>query len=400
MLGQIRNFSSGIARNLVSLDSQPIGKAALTVVLFLDLFILISIFDGLARHTSQLTQPLEYIPSHCREIVIKGDWNSINQLVRISQIVSDYRESYAPRKVPTEDRHPTCNAITALIDSLKKEQRVAANLMEFLQLRVQLDQTRSELNRIKGTYDTSLLETMARDEAGATSAAAISKQVTAATENIEALVVAEESLRASLVQDERLIDLFAIIEAVSEEERDRLADEVRSLNFWYPAKRLGMEFIFLVPLVAVFYFWNSRSVAGARPFQVLLSSHLMIIVFIPVVFKIMELVYDIIPKRLLKELIELLESLRLVALWHYLLMALAILAALMLVYLFQKKLFSHEKLLAKRISNGLCQNCGVHLPPDNSACPLCGFEQFRQCEHCGHATYVFGTYCRECGRSQ
>jgi len=396
MLEQVRNFGKGIGRNLVSLDSQPIGIAALAVVLFLDLFILISIFDGLARHTEQLTRPSEYIPQHCRDIVIKRDWNDINQLVRISQIVSDYRESYAPRQVITKEQHPTCESITSLIDSLKRDLRISANLKNFLQLRTQLNETKSELDRIKGIYDTSLLETVAREEADDTPTE-VGKDVAAATKAIDMLVREEGLLEATLMQDQRLIDLFAISAAVSEEERDGLADEVRNLNFWHPAKRLGMEFIFLLPLVFVFYFWNSRSVAGGRPFQVLVSSHLMVVVFVPVVIKIAELVYDIIPKRLLKDLIELLESLRLVALWHYMLMGSAVLAALVLVYLFQKKLFSHEKLLAKRISKRLCQNCGVHLPSNAQACPLCGFEQFRQCKHCDLPTYVYGQYCRECG---
>lgn len=400
MLEEIRNFGKGIARNLVSLDNQPIGKAALTVVLFLDLFILISIFDGLAAHTAQLTRPAEFIPSHCRDIVIKRDWNDINQLVRISQIVSNYRDSYAPRKVPTKRQHPSCESITTLIDSLKSDPGISATLKEFLLLRTQSNQTRAEFDRIKGIVDTSLLEIMAKGDDADTITGTISQQVADARENMDLLVTKERSLQATLLQEQRLIDLFAIIEAVSEEERNRLADELRNLNFWHPAKRLAMEFMFLLPLVFVFYVWNSRSVAGDRPFQVLVSSHLMVIVFVPVLFKITELVVDIIPKRLLKNLIELLESLQLVALWHYLLMALAVLAALLLVYLFQRKLFSQEKLWAKRISKGLCQNCGVHLPSHDLACPLCGFEQFRQCKHCDQTTYVFGNYCRECGAAQ
>lgn len=169
------------------------------------------------------------------------------------------------------------------------------------------------------------------------------------------------------------------------------------MNFWYPALRLGMEMLFLLPLLAAFWFWNAKSVAGGRPFQTLVSSHLLVVVVIPVFLKVAELVYDIIPRKLLRQLIELLESLKLVAIWHYLVIGAAIFTALALIYLFQKKLFSREKLLQRRIAKGLCQDCGQHLPADSRHCPACGAAQYRICGECGEPTHVHGRYCKACG---
>lgn len=112
-----------------------------------------------------------------------------------------------------------------------------------------------------------------------------------------------------------------------------------------------------------------------------------------------ETIYDMIPKKLLKQLIDLLQSLKLVGLWHYLIIALAIAVALFLIYIFQKKLFSREKLLEHRIARGECQQCGKHLPGDSPACPFCGFVQFKVCPHCQQRMHVHGKYCRECGES-
>jgi RNA polymerase subunit RPABC4/transcription elongation factor Spt4 len=124
------------------------------------------------------------------------------------------------------------------------------------------------------------------------------------------------------------------------------------------------------------------------------------VTFIPVLFKVLELVYDIIPKKILKKVVDLLESLQLVAIWHYLLMGLAVLLALALIYLLQKKLFSHERLVERRIARGHCQECGAQLPGEVAACPFCGAGQFRQCSHCDRPTWVHGKYCRECGRTR
>jgi len=128
------------------------------------------------------------------------------------------------------------------------------------------------------------------------------------------------------------------------------------------------------------------------------SSHLLAVSFIPIFCKIIETIYDIIPKILLKKIIDLLESLKLVAIWHYLVIALAVAAALFLIYIFQKKLFSHGKLIERRISKGACQQCGKHLPAGSQACPFCGFAQFKTCSNCSNLMHVYSKYCRECGK--
>jgi predicted RNA-binding Zn-ribbon protein involved in translation (DUF1610 family) len=160
-----------------------------------------------------------------------------------------------------------------------------------------------------------------------------------------------------------------------------------------------MEMLFLLPLLGVFYLWNARSIARGKSFQTLVSSHLLVVVCIPVVLKIMELAYDIVPRRFLRQLIELLESLKLVAIWHYLLIGGAVLAALALIYLFQKKLFSRERLMQRRIAKSQCQACGQHLAAGSRHCPACGAAQFRTCSHCGQPTHVHGRYCTACGQA-
>jgi len=172
------------------------------------------------------------------------------------------------------------------------------------------------------------------------------------------------------------------------------------LNFWYPVKKLAMQLLFLLPLFAVFYAWNSASIKGSRSLQTLVSSHLLVVSFIPIFCKIIETVYDIIPKQLLHKLIALLTSLKLVAIWHYLIIALAIGAALFLIYIFQKKLFSREKLIERRIAKGECQQCGKHLPTGARACPFCGYVQFSNCPACGKPKHSQAHHCWACGAGQ
>ena len=401
MFSSIREKTRKFRHHLTQLDNQPLSKAALVVILFLDLFILISIFDGLADHTGQLTSPDQYIPPLCREIVIDGDWNPTNRLGRLAQIVSKYRSDYytPDERDEKKPQHTLCVPIVRTLKAIRGDEGLSKNLSENLKLRQETRELRSETERMKGAYDTSLLETIAKQQSAETNVASIKKEIADKTGALNELVRKQRFLEASLEQDSRVRELFALAAGVSETDRKALRDELRRLNFWFPVKRLGMEMLFLLPLFFVFYFWNSRSIAGNRPYQTLVSSHLLVIVLIPVFFKVVELVYDIIPRKLLKQIIDLLEALNLVAIWHYLVIGVAILAALAVTYLFQKKLFSREKLMQRRIAKGLCQHCGQRLPPDSRYCPACGNGQYRACGHCQEPTHVHGKFCMACGHA-
>lgn len=392
---RLRRFRQRLGR----LDDQPLSRAALVVIVFLDLFVLGAIFDGLADHTAQLAGPDTRVPPLCRSLVVDAEWNATNRLDRLARMVSVYHAD--PYREPARDargqQHPLCAPIVAAYETVRDDAGLARSLQESQRLRRETQDLRAELARMKGAYDTSLLEAIAGKGPAEKDTAAIARTMAEKTAVLNERVGTQALLDASIEQDARVRALFGRVAGVSDAERSALRDELRGLNFWYPAKRLGMEMLFLLPLLAAFYFWNTKSIAANRPFQTLASSHLLVVAMIPVFFKLAELVYDIIPRKLLRQLIELLESLRLVALWHYLLIALAIAAALALAYLFQKKLFSREKLLQRRIAKGLCQACGQRLPPESAYCQACGSAQFRTCSRCNALTHVHGRYCRACG---
>ncbi len=383
-------------KRLTSLDDQPLGKAALVIILFLDIFILISIFNGLYEHTRQLSSPDEYIPSSCREIVINRHWNPTNRTDNISQIIISTSNSYYRVEEKKKERHPVCLSYTDLLDQIKGDK----GLVSIFEDRSKLEREAKELQRgidsLKGAYDTSLLETIAKQE-NQTKVSATKEDFQQKTSALNILKTRIASLDQTINSNEKIKLLWGKLQGLQEQDRQRVITDLRTLNFWFPVKKLGMQMLFLLPLLAVFYVWNSSSIKNTRGLQTLVSSHLMGVSFIPILCKILETVYDIIPKKLLKRLIDFLESLKLVAIWHYLVIALAIVAALVLIYIFQKKLFSREKLAERRIAKGECQQCGKRLPPGAQACPFCGFAQFKACRNCNQLRHVQGKYCQQCG---
>lgn len=366
-----------IKTHLTSLDDQPLGKAALLIIIFLDIFILVSIFDGLDAHTRQLSSPDTYIPNTCREIVVNRQWNPTNRIDNLSQIIISASTSPYRDEEKRKEQHSICVPYADLVDQIKNDKALISIFEDRTKSEREAKELQRAIDNLKGAYDTSLLETIAQQRESQTKVDATKKDFLEKTSALNALKARIASLEQTINSDAKVKLLWERLQGLQEQDRQKLIEELRNLNYWYPLKKLGMQMIFLLPLFMVFYAWNNKSIRKNRGLQTLVSSHLLAISFIPILCKIIETVYDIIPKKLLKKLIDLLESLKLVAIWHYLIIALAVAAALFLIYIFQKKLFSREKLIERRISKGDCQQCGKHLPAGSQACPFCGFSQFK-----------------------
>ena len=397
----IQHTFSRLRSGLITLDQHRIGKAVLAIVLLLDLFILMSIFGGLSDHNRQLVSPQEFIPSQCRDIVLDKKWNQDNRLLKTARSASAYRSRYRQHKEDEfakqlEEQHLICQNFSALLHNIERDRSLRDQLSDLLQLRKQSSEIKAELERTRGAYNTELFEVIA-EQPDTQASSSLKRQVKTQTQRLNNLsqqqTLAAEALQAhvSIQQLNRALD--SVIQA----DRDQLLEDLRERNFWYPVKRLAMELLFLLPLILIFYLWNSKSLAANRPYQVLISSHLLVVAFIPVLFKGFELVYDLLPKKFFQQAFALLESLNLLALWHYLMMGAAVAGALALIVIMQKKIFSPQKILQKRIAKGQCQACGDKLGSGDQACSGCGFVQFKACGACEAPTYVHGQHCRACG---
>lgn len=387
-----------IKTHLTRLDDQRLGKAALIIILFLDLFILIAIFNGLEQHTKQLSSPEEYIPNACREIVINRRWNPTNRIDSLSQIIISSSTRYYHTEEKKKERHPVCVAYDNLFAQIKNDKVLTSIFEDRNKSEREAKELQRGIDNLKGAYDTSLLETIANQHETQTKVDATKTDFQQKANALNILKDRIASLEQTINGDARVKLIWERLQDLREQDRQKLITDLRWLNFWYPVKRMGMQMIFLLPLFAAFYVWNSASIRKNRGVQTLVSSHLLAVSFIPIFCKIVETIYDIIPKILLKKIFDLLESLNLVAIWHYFVIALAVATALFLIYIFQKKLFSHDKLIERRISKGACQQCGKHLPDGSHACPFCGFAQFKPCSNCSNLMHVYSKYCRECGK--
>jgi hypothetical protein len=391
-------------------SSEPLSGFSLVIILFLDVFVLVTIFQGLSDQTASFTTPTDIIPYNCQALAI--DTENSSQEQKIEQILSQsrnyqYENQYSMSPYGTsagnhpKDLHPEC----AKLETLFAEMRKDAYFYELLDQRQQILNRRStvqsEIDRLKGSYDTVLLEKTANqpkeDSISETSAGTIKDDVQKRTDELVKLLLEERKNMARISENRNLQGILA---HMTPELAKNLRSTLSRLEFYYPLKRLAIELLFLIPLFLIVLIWNNHSIKRENWAQSLVSSHLLVVIFIPIFWKICEGILEIIPKRLLQAIMKFLQDLQILMFWYYFLILLAIGVALLAIYFLQKKIFNKKRLIEKRVERSECQYCGKRLREWDEHCPFCGESQFRKCTLCNNQTYRELPLCRKCGKTK
>ncbi|MCD4832037.1 MAG: hypothetical protein K8R02_09605 [Anaerohalosphaeraceae bacterium] len=382
-------------------EEQPLGKLSLTIVILLDIFLLSVVFVGLDAHTAQLSSVREYFPHECRQALIEDRWSNANKLDRLQSIVlNDYNNYLHRDSFFDEDKlakmHPDCKKYFQSVKAIAENQSLKNMFIERQSLERKRSNWRTRHNIGKDVYDTQLLEKIADNN---------SKSGKSVTESMREISTEYEKINARLttisskISNAQLVkDFFEQFGPSNSSKRDNLISDLKRYKVFYALKELCWQFLFLLPIFAGALFWHIRSTNKKLPTQTLFSAHLLTIASIPILFKIVELVLDLIPNTFFRALFKLLEKLHIIALWHYLLIVVALFVAILIVYLIQKKFFNKQRVYEKRLIAGKCWFCGKKLPPKSRHCPFCGKNQMRQCSHCQSDTFLGGSCCINCGK--
>jgi hypothetical protein len=398
LFSKLSIFRRGLAR----VDNHPIGKATLAIVIMLDIFILVSITDGLGEHTAQLVTPHEYIPPHCSEIVISNSWDK-----RYPKPLADLinRGSYGlTYDIQSSDRqaaHSSCLPVTGLIHDISMDKVARRLLANYLEIKTEIQKAKVDGDRVRSAHDSVILETIAGIDV-INQADQIQNEINRTTSQLNRLLSKERDNLEAISTNKKISALKLHFTTYTQTQRDSLKADKLNYQFWLPLKRLGMEMIFLLPMILILFLWNGISLRAGRHYQVLVSSHLIVIAFIPTVFRALDLIYTVIPKTLIAKVITFLESFNLIAIWYYIVMAAAVSLGVALIYFVQLRIFTKQQIMKgniiqDRIAKGCCQDCGNSVHRDNKHCSACGYSIYSNCSACDEPTYTNGKFCKECG---
>jgi hypothetical protein len=226
--------------------------------------------------------------------------------------------------------------------------------------------TRS-ITALYNNYDTKLLENMANvDESTRLTPGTAESTKT----NLEMLTLQKNSLDRDLAINVAEIaansHIQSIVKLVKSDGPSVLLRH-QQLTFWYPVKVFGVQSLFLIPLLIMVGFWSNIALRRGRTYQVLVASHVLVVLLTFVVLKVMELIYDTIPHTFFVALFAWLENFNIIGLWYYAIVIFAIATTLGIIYLIQRRVKRAAELQASQIGanraeRGDCWSCGAHLP--------------------------------------
>lgn len=386
-------------------NEEPVTKLALVIIILLDIFILSIIFSGLDDHTAQLTSPADYFPYQCKQVFITKDWTPANKIDKLQTLALtdynnySYRHNSPFEKSKIDKMHPVCGKFYEQI-------KVIANNKELKDLfinRQQAIKKKQELtyqyNMENEVYDTKLLEDIAGKDSHQLKS--VSESFKDKSQAINSLNIQIKTIDKKLNSNPLVLGFWEISRPGDESFRETLINDINKFERIYLFKELMWQLLFLLPLLAIFIVWHSRSVNKDSTIQSLISAHLIVVAAIPIVLKSINVVVELIPFHFFKNIFEVLEKFHIIALWHYGVIIVAIAVAILCVFIIQKKIFNKQRLYEKRLIKGACYSCGKTLPRKQTAsCPFCGTKQFTECTKCHNDTYISGKFCIKCGQQQ
>lgn len=279
-------------------NNEPLSGLSFVIIIFLDIFVLFALFQGLSDQTASFTTPSDIIPYNCQTIAI--DTENYDKSQKIEQILSQarsyqYDSSYSSYNYASsagnhpKDLHPDCLKIEELFTKMRAD----ADFYKLLDARDQIINKRSsvesDMSSLKASYDTVLLEKIANQpksqSISETSAGTIKQDLQKRTEELGKLLVEE---KANMALIEGNTSLQGILTYLSPEIAKTLRTTLASLEFYYPLKRLAVELLFLIPLFLIVLYWNGHSIRRENGAQSLVSSHLLVVIFIPIFWDICE----------------------------------------------------------------------------------------------------------------
>lgn len=178
-----------------------------------------------------------------------------------------------------------------------------------------------------------------------------------------------------------------------------IAKDFDRAGFWYPSIKLGLQALFLVPLITIAYGIHRFALRKNYGLVALLSWHLLIIALIPALLKVFEfLQVGAIVQWVSSTIWKIFGGL--LFLVSYLQIALIPLAGFALIKLFQRfnRPSSNPKnQAATRILLSQCLNCGKKIRPQDAHCAHCGYQQYTECPSCHAMTHRHMPHCTHCG---
>ncbi|MGI0482358.1 hypothetical protein ACN4EE_16440 [Geminocystis sp. CENA526] len=401
MFRQIGDFISVFFTKSRKINDEPVNKVSLTVIILIDLFILFNVFAGLDDISRWYLSPSQayfcYSPwqSYQTDTRQDKDFIIVSEALNRSPNIPEYEREYNQNKLGKVS--PICTDF----DNLKNQINQPNNKQIFTTIETKQKQVASlqEKNRnIRSQYDSTLLEKIAGQPSNLSINEIQAQQAKQELDKNNLTIANLESeinnLKQELLASNESVNFLNLLNAQDKFEAVKAGYERAS--FWYPTIQIFLQLLFLIPLIFISLWIHKVALEKGYGLIALMSWHLLVIFFIPLLIKVFEFLQVGVIFKFLFDIITVIFG-GLIFLISYLYIFIIPVIGFGIIKFFQQIVFNPKSQASKRIEKSRCLNCGKKIQSHHNHCPHCGYYQYVECENCHNLTYKFMPYCYHCG---
>jgi predicted RNA-binding Zn-ribbon protein involved in translation (DUF1610 family) len=380
----------------------------LIVIILIDIFILVNVFTGLNDISQWYINPSQAYPcySEWKNYQTQTTSDKDYEIIQFSVISArNYQSTFQQTYQQAAVGHLGTVSQTCLEYGSYKDQ---LNNPENQQIITAIDQKQTEINeleqtnrRIREQYDSTLLEKIAgqpREQSiNLVEAEKAKQQLEQNNRNIARLKQEIAELKNQLTAKPESLAFINLLK--DDGTFQSVENDYQQASFWYPSIQFSFQSLFLLPLIFLSLSVYNFAQRKGYGLIALISWHLSVVFFIPLIFKIFEFLQF---GAIVQVIVDLISTLLggLVFLVSYAYILLIPLIGFGIIKFFQKIVFNPKVQAARRVQKSRCIRCANKIPTHDAYCPHCGFYQYAECHNCHSMTYKYLPYCKQCGQSQ
>ncbi len=390
--------TKSIKGDLLNFKDEPLSGLSVVLLIILDIFIFTNVMIGVESETAKVPRVSYYYPSDCSK--------HFKEVQTSYKGFSHYRYGQSRAKHLRPHLSDYCKELDAKIELFSLTEPFKKNLALIEEIENKQRQNKRRLNEISKQYNTRLFERIAQMPNN--------KALKSAKGEYDALVQDNKSLEQQLAKISPLKHMkgYEAYAQYVKANKKAFEEEKEAYRFWQPFKAYGHMLIFILPLLLFFGFFYQRAKRKAlmqqeyNPVVKIISAHISLILALPLFWYTLTLIYHVLPKTLLKRVIEFLVDIGLISLLNYISILLVVLFFGGLIYWIQKRTLRrkqavvHAKNYKKLVSWSQCFSCEYKIDYTKPYCPFCGVKLHEKCGACGHEMIIHEAFCSQCGEKK
>ena len=389
--------------NFVYTGSEKLSKLTILFIIFLDIFIFITIGLGIDFQIKVLNNPNVTFSQQCRNIVNSKSLNDFNNYIYTYE---NYNNKY--QSIKEKEIDPRCNTIVnEKLKIVKSEHNIKILKEKQRKINQQQSKVNSELFYLRENYNTVLFEKMSSQDSSKSiikddiSSENIKSKYNKYLKHNEELKKQKENIAKEFSNSKSVKEFIEFVDL----NKKQILGDYKSASKSYKIKKELISLIFLFPLLFLSLYIMKKYLKNEKYTLYIMFKNIVIVILVPTIISILNLIYILLPKIFLEKVLNFFYQIEIPFVVYYFIIGLFILIFGYIIVKIQKRYRENiKKLEQNSISNiqsynkSICVKCQNKVDYLNMKfCPSCQNELKIKCPSCNKDTIKNLNNCFNCG---